>query len=66
MAVIGSVRALEQIDEEETARAPRQQMPGFVIVIQNAPANTGPAAIVRPAVTIDHQADEDEPPEHVR
>jgi hypothetical protein len=60
MAVIGSVRALEGLDEEakSSGRGGIQQAPGFVIVIQ--PPAAAPT-VIRPGVTIDHQADEAPP-----
>jgi hypothetical protein len=63
MAVIGSVRALEQIDADETPHRGGQQIfPGFVIVVNNGPKG-GPTVItpgssIRPGITIDHRDDE--------
>jgi hypothetical protein len=57
MAVIGSVRALEQIDADETPhRGGMVQAPGFVIIVQNAPGAA--PTVIQPGITIDHQADE--------
>jgi hypothetical protein len=58
MAVIGSVRALEQIDADETPhRGGMVQAPGFVIVINNGPKE-GPTVITpgqQPGITINHR-----------
>jgi hypothetical protein len=66
MAIIGSVRALEQIDEEAQVhgRGGVQQTPGLIINIINAPGAQPRTIPGTPApVTIEHQADEGEPPE---
>ena len=65
MAVIGSVRALEQIDEaEDRQRGGPVQRPGFLIQIINAPG-VPPQTIpsITPAPAIEHQGDE--PPDAV-
>jgi hypothetical protein len=61
MAVIGSVRALEQIDEEETRpnRGGIVQTPGFVIVINQPGAE--PRQIPAPAPSIEHRPADDAP-----